>query len=761
MAATTDQLAITDSNMLMQVALRENSSTAIESADKVRKSRFAPIDRTLSAQQTRWGADDDKPYKPLPYIDMPVGLSDQEMDQFLRERRLEELTKNIRGNVLEDVDPDIRPPSPPPVYDRNGNRINSRETRIRKQMLNEQNRLVRYMMKHVPGYVAPTDFRPQKLAKKLILPLEKYPNAPFVQVIIGARGANHKKLQELTGCRIMIRGKGMDEKQKYQTDEDAELPQHVHIEADHEEQIAMAETLIKPLLNPETKEFVEAQELGLQVLAKQNGFTVALHEKRCGICQAIGHTSDQCPEADGSGWKMAEVRCAICGDRGHPTSDCPMKISEGIQENINWKAEAAKKMEADKLYAEMMQEFKTPMDFDSIDSAKQREKDFLNKARPGLGFSSSAGNNKDPICTEVGGGVSTTAASGAATTSGVAGVTTSKAGAFVTASSANTSCGGTAAGGPSDYNNDGRQGVPPASGNISANGGTSTSSASNVAGFNAPPAAKHAPQQINGTATAGANGADSGAEAGATSSGPHLTTLSTHTDYAMDTSLTIRKDLCSFFIGAKGANIHALKREAGCEINLERADNPDGTKTIKISGNTEQREKAKQLVLTAIEDAKQAQQVMAKRKEMSMGIDRGWSGSGGEKGSSSSWSSNKDHGEFGKGKGKMNSFGGGGKNSWYNHRNNKGGGSNPYGNLPGGGFGGMPGALPAFAFGQQQQMQYQQMQMQQQMMYQMQMNAMYGQQQAAAANMQQGMQGQQQMGQQQQQLPGNNNSAAG
>lgn len=95
------------------------------------------------------------------------------------------------------------------------------------------------MQKHVANYVPPTDWRPQKLAKKLIIPIEKYPNAPFVPVIIGARGANHKKLQELTGCRIAIRGKTMDD--KYQNDEDAALPMHVHIEADHEEQIEAAD----------------------------------------------------------------------------------------------------------------------------------------------------------------------------------------------------------------------------------------------------------------------------------------------------------------------------------------------------------------------------------------------------------------------------------------------------------------------------------------------------------------------------------------
>jgi hypothetical protein len=74
----------------------------------------------------------------------------------------------VRNGVLEEVDADIRPPSPPPVYDRNGARVNTRQVRIKKAMTEELNRLVRYMQKNLPGYVPPADWRPQKLAKKLV-----------------------------------------------------------------------------------------------------------------------------------------------------------------------------------------------------------------------------------------------------------------------------------------------------------------------------------------------------------------------------------------------------------------------------------------------------------------------------------------------------------------------------------------------------------------------------------------------------------------
>ncbi|CAJ1437955.1 unnamed protein product, partial [Effrenium voratum] len=155
-----------------------------------------------------------------------------EIDQFLREQRLEDLHRKIQAHELEDVDPDIRPPSPPPVYDKGGNRLNTRDVRIRKAMTAEYNRLIRYMIKHVDGYLPPVDWKPSKLMKKIIIPIEKFPQAPFMGVIIGPRGVNHKRLQDTTGCKIFIRGRDIGD--KWQTDEEAAMPQHVHIEGETE-----------------------------------------------------------------------------------------------------------------------------------------------------------------------------------------------------------------------------------------------------------------------------------------------------------------------------------------------------------------------------------------------------------------------------------------------------------------------------------------------------------------------------------------------
>ncbi|CAK9016648.1 Splicing factor-like protein 1 (AtSF1) (SF1 homolog protein) [Durusdinium trenchii] len=351
-----DSLVVADASqalVLADAAQAEQSLVLVDdSGDTKRKAKWTR--GGVSKKGKRWGLLEDKPFKPLPYVELPVGWAEAEVDQFLREQRLEDLNRKIQLGQLEDVEPDIRPPSPPPIYDRQGNRLNTREIRIRKAMLAEWNRLIRYMLKNLNDYVPPEGWKPQRLVKKILIPYEKYPNASFMGVIIGARGVNHKRLQEATGCRIFIRGKDIGD--KFQQDEERHMPQHVHIEGETEEQIETATELIMPLLNPESPEFEYARTHGMQQVALVNGFTLKKTEQRCGVCGAVGHLGFDCPETEAFSYKMADVKCTICGDRGHVASDCKQAAEKHQKENVDWKVEAEKKRELDEEYEKMMSE---------------------------------------------------------------------------------------------------------------------------------------------------------------------------------------------------------------------------------------------------------------------------------------------------------------------------------------------------------------------------------------------------------------------
>mmetsp|Transcript_62203 Transcript_62203/g.131454 ORF Transcript_62203/g.131454 Transcript_62203/m.131454 type:complete len:612 (+) Transcript_62203:204-2039(+) len=316
-----------------------------------RKSRWSEC--KVAKKGKRWGQPDDKPYKPLCYVDLPMGLTEKEIDQFLREQRLEDLHRKIQAHELEDFAPDIRPPSPPPVYDKAGNRLNTRDIRIRKAMTAEYNRLIRYMIKNVEGYLPPVDWKPSKLLKKIIIPIEKFPQAPFMGVIIGPSGVNHKKLQDTTGCKIFIRGRDIGD--KWQSEEEAAMPQHVHVEGETEEQILAAERLIEPLLNPESPEFEYARLHGMQYWAQIRGFSMNKAEQRCSICGALGHLGFECPETNNERYnKLANVTCTICGDKGHVASDCKKAMEANKRENVDWKEQAEKKAQMEQSFNDMM-----------------------------------------------------------------------------------------------------------------------------------------------------------------------------------------------------------------------------------------------------------------------------------------------------------------------------------------------------------------------------------------------------------------------
>jgi len=350
MAVVDDFVASDLTQAIVLAGVRHEETLATFDEGPKRKSRWSEC--KVAKKGKRWGLPDDKPYRPLPYVDLPIGLTEKEIDQFLREQRLEDLHRKIQAHELEDVDSDIRAPSPPPVYDKAGNRMNTRDIRIRKTMTAEYNRLIRYMIKHVDNYLPPVDWKPAKLLKKIIIPIEKFPQAPFMGVIIGPRGVNHKRLQETTGCKIFIRGRDIGD--KWQTEEEAAMHQHVHIEGDTEEQILVAERLIEPLLNPESPEFEYARTHGMQQLAMVNGFTLNKAEQRCGICGALGHLGFECPETNNQNYKMANVTCTICGDKGHVAQDCKKQAEINRRETTEWKTQAEKKEQIDKNFMDMM-----------------------------------------------------------------------------------------------------------------------------------------------------------------------------------------------------------------------------------------------------------------------------------------------------------------------------------------------------------------------------------------------------------------------
>ena len=272
----------------------------------------------------RFSKSSHKVFSPPTFVDLPQGLSQEEIDQFFREQRLDDLTRKLRGNNLEMGDPDIREPSPAPVYDPNGIRTNPREVRVKRQMEEEYARLNRFLLKRIPGYSPPADlYKTTKIVKKIQIPTESFPGINFMAIIVGPRGVNHRYLQDESKCRIEFRG--MDSSSHNQSFEEAEMPLHVHIEGSTDDDVELAVSLVKPLLDPSSAEFQQARSGASDTMARISGSTI-----RCTLCQAVGHSAASCPDNIGS--VTNEIRCSVCGGKGHLTVDCPQGSSSAVLE---------------------------------------------------------------------------------------------------------------------------------------------------------------------------------------------------------------------------------------------------------------------------------------------------------------------------------------------------------------------------------------------------------------------------------------------
>lgn len=99
---------------------------------------------------------------------------------------------------VSEIPPDRRSPSPDPIFDKTGTRVNSREVRRRAQLERERTELLDSLKPKAP----------QRQWRKIMVPVDKYPGYNFFGALIGPRGNAQKRMERESGCKIVIRGKG-------------------------------------------------------------------------------------------------------------------------------------------------------------------------------------------------------------------------------------------------------------------------------------------------------------------------------------------------------------------------------------------------------------------------------------------------------------------------------------------------------------------------------------------------------------------------
>ncbi|RCK59688.1 Branchpoint-bridging protein [Candida viswanathii] len=214
-----------------------------------------------------------------------------------------------------------REPSPPPKYDRDGMKINTRDKVVKEALEKERHEMVELAAGSIKGYMPPSNYtRPRKTQEKLYVPVKDYPDINFVGFLIGPRGSTLKQLQEDSGALLQIRGKGSVKEGKSTDDNEAvhttlndEL--HVLISSDSQHKITKAVMLVNEIIDklihsPEGKNDIKRNQL-LQ-LARLNGTYV---EKK-------PHNAENHERRQQQNSYAASYVCQICNGRGHLTRDC-------------------------------------------------------------------------------------------------------------------------------------------------------------------------------------------------------------------------------------------------------------------------------------------------------------------------------------------------------------------------------------------------------------------------------------------------------
>lgn len=284
------------------------------------------MSNSKSQRHSRWECSLSKTFTPLPVSNIPDNMDINTFENLLRKQRLNDISYRLSSNTFEDDDPDIREPSPDPIYDsKTGKRLNTRFIINREKYLKEKNDIITELIKYDKNYKPPLDYKPPKKVK--ILYIKSNDKYNFTKYIIGPKGSNQKKLEEQSKCKITIRGKGSNWNSNSSYYKDEQEPLHIHIQADTDEDLLKGEKLILPLLDENSEEYKKMK----MAITINNGYNN--NEPACEFCGERGHKSWACPMNIGQFTKV-DIKCKYCGDKGHPSCDCPFKPIEDNKNNM-------------------------------------------------------------------------------------------------------------------------------------------------------------------------------------------------------------------------------------------------------------------------------------------------------------------------------------------------------------------------------------------------------------------------------------------
>lgn len=269
----------------------------VPAADDIATAASAADANGVKKKKSRWA-----PAGAAPAISAATLMASQKQQQSLLLRtQLEAINQKLTTVTVDaarlEKDPN-RSPSPPPQYDANGKRTNTREVRMRAALEKSRQTVIEELVKVNPLFRPPADYMRQKLHRKIYIPIKEFPQYNFIGLIIGPRGNTQKRMEKESNCKIAIRGKGSVKEgskgKKMNADENDDL--HVLITGEREEDLDRAAKEVQSLLVPVDDQKNSHKQKQLRELALING--TLRDDDFCHICGEKGHRQWECPNRE-------------------------------------------------------------------------------------------------------------------------------------------------------------------------------------------------------------------------------------------------------------------------------------------------------------------------------------------------------------------------------------------------------------------------------------------------------------------------------
>lgn len=307
----------------------------IEERGRTKSKKSLKVNRSLwnSGKPTKIQKKGDK----LP-INITGPLTLEQMCAYQAMYRIKEITGLLNKEHLKPPEYLLRSQSPPPKYDAQGRRTNTKEQIYRKKLEMERYRLVEIAWRMIPFYTYPEGYvKPSIFEEKYYIPVDQYPEINFVGLLLGPRGNTLKRLQLESKCKIAIRGRGSVKEGKSASDlpegaMNMEDPLHCLVIADSEDKVIKGikccqGVVIKAVTSPEGQNDLKRNQL--RDLAELNG-TLREDTSPCTICGLKGHKKYDCPEKESFAFRII---CHKCGQPGHITRDCQTQLPQNTNNN--------------------------------------------------------------------------------------------------------------------------------------------------------------------------------------------------------------------------------------------------------------------------------------------------------------------------------------------------------------------------------------------------------------------------------------------